>query len=143
MSSRDGSDPASSRRGLAPAAASVDRFLVEAARAKTPAVHATHRLLFAIDATASRQPTWDLACELHAELFTEAANLGNIAIQLCYYRGLAEFVATRWATTPTQLRDRMVSVACVGGRTQLKRVLDHALREATLHPVRALCALPG
>ncbi len=60
----------------------------------------THRLLFALDATASRQPTWDLACELHAELFDEAARLGNIAIQLCYYRGLDEFVATPWTTKP-------------------------------------------
>ena len=41
--------------------------------ARTPSVRSTHRLLFGIDATASRQPTWDLACELHAELFAEAA----------------------------------------------------------------------
>jgi hypothetical protein len=138
MTSRGGSDEASSHRNLSPAKTSVDSFLAEASRAKMPSSRSTHRLLFAIDATASRQPTWDLACELHAELFTEAGRLGNIAIQLCYYRGLSEFVASRWATTPTQLADQMSSVTCLGGRTQLNRVLAHAVHEAATHPVRAL-----
>ena len=117
---------------------SVDQFLAEASRTKRPVERSTHRLLFGIDATASRQPTWDLACELHAELFAEAARVGNIAIQLCYYRGLNEFVATHWATTPSQLRDRMVDVTCRGGRTQVARLLKHTLNEASQHPVRAL-----
>lgn len=117
---------------------SVDQFLAEASRAKHPVERSTHRLLFGIDATASRQPTWDLACELHAELFAEAARVGNIAIQLCYYRGLNEFVATRWATTPSQLRDQMIAVACRGGRTQVGRLLKHTLDEASRNPVRAL-----
>ena len=118
--------------------ASVDRFLTEVSTAQTPSVRATHRLLFGIDATASRQPTWDLACELHAELFAEAARAGNLAIQLCYYRGLNEFVASQWATTPDHLREQMLSVSCRGGRTQLRRLLEHALNEATRYPVRAL-----
>jgi hypothetical protein len=118
--------------------ASVDQFLVEASRTKAPDERSTHRLLFGIDATASRQPTWDLACELHAELFAEAERIGNIAVQLCYYRGLNEFVATHWATTPSQLRDQMVEVICRGGRTQVGRLLKHTLDEASRHPVRAL-----
>jgi hypothetical protein len=121
-----------------PRSASVDQFLAKAARTALPTERSTHRLLFGIDATASRQATWDLACELHAELFAEAARAGNIAIQLCYYRGLSEFVASRWATTPDQLRDEMISVACRGGRTQLVRLLRHAVAEAARHPVRAL-----
>ncbi len=117
---------------------SVDQFLSEVSDARVPSVRSTHRLLFGIDATASRQPTWDLACELHAELFAEAARLGNIAIQLCYYRGSNEFVASQWATTSSQLREQMISVACRGGRTQVRRLLEHALQEAIQHPVRAL-----
>ena len=31
------------------------------------------RLIFALDATMSRQPTWDQACRLQAEMFREAA----------------------------------------------------------------------
>jgi len=118
--------------------ASVDQFLTEVSGARTPSVHTTQRLLFGIDATASRQPTWDLACELHAELFAEAERVGNLAIQLCYYRGLNEFVASQWATTSSQLLEQMISVSCRGGRTQVRRLLEHALLEATRHPVRAL-----
>jgi hypothetical protein len=117
---------------------SVDQFLSDAARARLPSVRTTHRLLFALDATASRQITWDLACELHTELFNEAARLGNIAIQLCYYRGLDEFVATPWTTEAAQLEHDMSTVRCRGGRTQIGRLLDHATREASLHPVRTL-----
>lgn len=117
---------------------SVDQFLAEASRAKHPVERSTHRLLFGIDATASRQATWDLACELHGELFAEAARVGNIAIQLCYYRGLHEFVATPWSTTPSQLHDQMISVTCRGGRTQVGRLLKHTLDEASRHPLRAL-----
>ena len=54
------------------------------------------RLMFALDATASRQPTWDIACELQAEMFSEAAALGGLDIQLAYYRGFGEFAATPW-----------------------------------------------
>jgi hypothetical protein len=32
----------------------------------------------------------------------------------------------------------MISVSCRGGRTQLRRLLEHSLREASMHPVRAL-----
>lgn len=117
---------------------SVDQFLSAAARTKLPGARTTHRLLFALDATASRQATWDLACELHAELFNEAARIGNIAIQLCYYRGLEEFVATPWTTEAARLKHDMSCVSCRGGRTQIGRLLDHATREASLHPVRAL-----
>jgi hypothetical protein len=94
--------------------------------------------MFAVDATASRQPTWDLACELHAELFVEAARIGNIAIQLCYYRGVGEFVTSQWMTTPAQLREQMIAVACRGGRTQLVRLLRHTVQEAARHPLRGL-----
>ena len=117
---------------------SVDQFLTQARVARPPAARATHRLIFSIDATASRQPTWDLACELHTELFTEAAQLGNIAIQLCYYRGIGEFAASPWTTTPAQLRDEMGVVSCRGGRTQLVRLLRHAVEQAARHPLRGL-----
>lgn len=117
---------------------SVGQFLSDAARAKSPTVRTTHRLMFALDATASRQQTWDLACELHAELFNEAAQLGNIAIQLCYYRGIDQFVASPWTTEAAQLARNMNAVSCRGGQTQIVRLLDHAVREASRHPVRTL-----
>lgn len=117
---------------------SLDAFIDAANRAPAPTARDTHRLVFALDATASRQPTWDLACELHAELFNEADRLGNVAIQLCYYRGHREFHASRWATTPGALRGQMLGVTCRGGMTQLTRLLSHAAEEAGAHPLRAV-----
>src|SRR3546814_9870581 len=35
------------------------------------------RLIFAMDATASREPTWDRACRLQGEMFKETAALGG------------------------------------------------------------------
>jgi hypothetical protein len=40
---------------------------------------------FALDATASRQPTWDTACELQVDMFREAATTGGLDMQLVYY----------------------------------------------------------
>ncbi|MGE0565694.1 MAG: VWA domain-containing protein, partial [Pseudolabrys sp.] len=36
------------------------------------------RLIFALDATMSRQPTWDTACVLQADMFREAAGVGGL-----------------------------------------------------------------
>jgi hypothetical protein len=115
----------------------VDRFLEQAAANRPPVPRVTQRLIFALDATASRAPVWDLACELHTELFDAAASHGNLAIQLCFYRGQREFVASRWSTTPAALLDDMQCVTCKGGRTQLLRVLEHVVQESVHHPVRA------
>ena len=48
---------------------------LERARALGPAATAgaRGRLVFALDATMSRQPTWDMACALQADMFREAA----------------------------------------------------------------------
>ena len=87
--------------------------------------------------TASRAPTWALACSLHAELFAAARDAGNIAVQLAYYGGL-DFHTTDWSATPSALLERMLDVRCVGGRTQILRLLRHVSEEARRHPLRAL-----
>src|SRR4029077_8011790 len=46
------------------------------------------RLVFALDATASREPTWDLACSLQSQMFSEVATIGGLSIQLAFYRGI-------------------------------------------------------
>ena len=48
------------------------------------------RLIFALDATVSRQPTWDQACHIQAEMFQETEALGGLDVQLVYYRGFRE-----------------------------------------------------
>lgn len=96
------------------------------------------RLIFALDATASRQPTWDRACRLQGEMFTETATLGTLAIQLVWYRGFNDFGATPWLTQTAELVRRMTAVTCLGGMTQIGRVLSHAIEETRRHKIKAL-----
>ncbi|HDZ57230.1 MAG TPA: VWA domain-containing protein [Pseudomonas xinjiangensis] len=96
------------------------------------------RLVFALDATASREATWDQASHLQSELFLATKDLGGLAIQLCYYRGYKEFKATRFVTQTKQLLQLMNAVSCLGGITQIGRVLEHAVRETRSAPVKAV-----
>lgn len=96
------------------------------------------RLIFALDATASRQPTWDRACGIQGDMFRAADNLGGLAVQLCFYRGFGEFSASPWYTSSDDVVQRMTSVFCLGGLTQIGKVLRHTLREAKRSKVNAL-----
>jgi len=96
------------------------------------------RLLFAIDATASRQPTWDRASHLQQEMFRASGKVASLAVQLCYYRGFAEFKASPWLTDSATLARLMGQVHCEGGHTQIARLLRHALAEHGKASVRAL-----
>ena len=96
------------------------------------------QLIFALDATASREATWDEACHLQSELFVAARDLGGLAIQLCYYRGFGEFKATGFVTETGQLLSLMNGVSCLGGRTQVSRVLAHAVKETRAKAVKAV-----
>jgi hypothetical protein len=87
------------------------------------------RLIFALDATMSRQPTWDQACRLQADMFREAAAIGGLAIQLVYYRGLGECRASSWVAEPARFGELMSRIDCRGGHTQIAKVLAHARRE--------------
>lgn len=96
------------------------------------------RLLFAMDATASREPTWDTACNIQGQMFQETAALGGLDIQLCYYRGLGEFNASSWTSNSTDLLQQMTAVFCLGGHTQIEKVLRHAIAETKKKKVNAL-----
>jgi hypothetical protein len=88
------------------------------------------RLIFAMDATASRQPSWDQASQIQGDMFTETAALGGLEMQLAFYRGFGEFKVSPWLTDPGQFLSRMTSVFCLAGETQIAKVLRHALNEA-------------
>jgi hypothetical protein len=96
------------------------------------------RLVFALDATASRQPTWDQACRLQGEMFQETAALGGLEIQLAYYRGFGEFTASDWTSDSQSLTRDMTGVFCLAGETQIEKVLRHAVRETKKKRVNAL-----
>src|SRR5262249_59366609 len=57
----------------------IDAFLAQVrAFERGPATGRRGRLIFALDATMSRQPTWDTACRLQADMFLEAQAIGGI-----------------------------------------------------------------
>jgi hypothetical protein len=96
------------------------------------------RLVFAMDATASREPTWDRACHIQAEMFSETAALGGLEVQLLYYRGFGECRASRWAASGPELQRLMTGVRCLGGQTQIRKVLSHAIRETGKRKIDAV-----
>jgi hypothetical protein len=133
--------PPQTRLDTAPASkggTAVDRFLNEAANLPAPSEGGRGRLLFALDATMSRQPTWDMAAAHQGAMFDAAAGRGGLRVRLAFFRGAGEFRATPWIGDPHRLQTAMSKVGCRGGRTQIGRVLDWALREAEAEPLAGL-----
>ncbi len=121
-------------------ASEVEAFLrkVASTPAPTPGAEARGRLIFAMDATASREPTWDRASHLQAEMFKETEALGGLEVQLIYYRGFGECRASRWVANSGELLRFMTGVFCLAGRTQLGKVLKRAIKETRQKKVSAL-----
>jgi hypothetical protein len=142
---QDGDDrtPAPASQSGDPATASsraeIDAFLAQV-RTLAPGTEPGKRgrLIFALDATMSRQPTWDTACRLQADMFREAASIGGLDIQLGYYRGFAECRVSGWVGQSERLAHLMSAIDCRGGRTQIGKIMAHAARETRRTKVQAL-----
>src|SRR3989440_12395005 len=118
--------------------AEIDAFLAQVkGLAPTAEPGRRGRLIFALDATMSRQPLWDTACKLQADMFREAAAIGGLDVQLIYYRGLAECRASRWVSQAERLGELMSRIDCRGGHTPLGKVLPHARPETEREKVPA------
>jgi hypothetical protein len=123
----------------APATSQLDAFLAEIKElAGGGSSGGRGRIIFALDATASRQPSWDTACQLQADMFREAASAGGLDLQLVYYRGLNECKASKWISDPLQLGKTMSRIMCDAGHTQIEKILIHAKKETMLLKVNAL-----
>jgi hypothetical protein len=116
----------------------VDAFLAKVRAAPLPAPGQRGRLIFALDATASREPTWDVAAQIQAEMFNETASLGGLDVQLVFYRGFGELVAGPWDSRAADMLARMAAVRCLAGQTQIAKVLQHARAETRRGKVNAL-----
>jgi hypothetical protein len=95
------------------------------------------RLIFALDATASREPTWDMASQLQAAMFEEAAKIGGLDVQLVYYRGNDEVRHTSWFSDAHELVSRMSAIRCMSGATKIARILRHIRSEHEREKVAA------
>ncbi|MBO6816627.1 MAG: VWA domain-containing protein [Rhizobiaceae bacterium] len=113
----------------------ISRFLETASELKQEGLG---RLVFAMDATMSRQPTWDRACNIQSSMFHKAGNKTGLAVQLVYFRGHGECRASRWVSNPEALGDLMTRIDCRGGITQIGKVLRHTIRETGKKKVSAL-----
>lgn len=141
---RDPTVPKSGARseGTTPAevkstASDIAAFVAKARSMAQTQAH-TGRLIFALDATMSRQPTWDMACQLQADMFREAGRVGGLHVRLVYFRGVRECRASPWISDTAHLARLMSKIQCQGGHTQLGRVLSDARREAAASGVRAV-----
>jgi len=133
-SRKDGSLP----EGRASSSEDIAAFVAKARAMSPHTAGGRGRLVFALDATMSRQPTWDMACTLQADMFREAASVGSLDIRLVYYRGFDECRATGWISDSAQLARLMGKIDCQGGNTQIGKVLSETRREAVAAGVRAL-----
>lgn len=128
---RDSSDkhPVSSKND-------VQQFLSKVA--SLPKTSGDARLIFSLDATASRQGTWDVASQLQNEMFLSAQSLGGLNVQLCYFRGFGEFFSSDWQSNPDDILGIMSSIQCQAGATQLHRLLQHACDENQQKKIKCL-----
>jgi hypothetical protein len=143
LMSADKTTPAPKTAGEITETASSDSDVAEFIRQmKSIAPSATDgrrgRLIFAMDATMSRQPTWDMALKLQADMFIEVKAIGGLDVQLIYFRSYDECRASNWVSDPEALARLMTSIRCLGGFTQIRRILTHARREAEKQRVNAL-----
>jgi len=96
------------------------------------------RLIFSLDATASRQSTWDVASQLQNEMFVSAQSLGGLNVQLCYFRGFGDFFSSDWQSDSKKLLGIMSSIRCQAGATQLQRLLQHSVDENQAKKIRCV-----
>jgi len=117
----------------------VDAFLAKV-NAMPPATQAgeSGRLIFAMDATMSRQPSWDRALQIQGEMFEETAKIGGLDVQLIFFRGFGECKASKWVSDGRALAHLMSTVSCRGGHTQIEKVLRQAIEQTRQKKVQAL-----
>lgn len=136
-----GAVPSPSSSGQTPQASSagdVDAFLARVKSLGPATTTGRGRLVFAMDATMSRQPTWDMALALQAEMFHTVAEVGGLDVQLVFFRGAGECRASKWVSDPDALARLMTTVDCRGGYTQIGKVLAHARQETERRRISAL-----
>lgn len=95
-------------------------------------------LIVALDATASRQGTWDQATHLTSQMFKAVAATGALSMQVGYFRGDSTCAFSAWKDDPLTLMHTMQKIVCAGGLTQIRKVLEHAAKENAKQKVSAM-----
>jgi hypothetical protein len=117
----------------------ISAFLEKVRSMPTPAKSGDRgKLIFAMDATMSRQATWDRALSIQSEMFAETSRIGGLDVQLVFFRGFNECRASKWVSEPKALAKLMTTVDCRGGNTQIARALSHVRKETKSTKVNAV-----
>ena len=83
------------------------------------------RLVFGVDATASREPAWDTARKVTDALFR--ALPGELDVALAVHGGSRLHTFTAFTANAATLRDRAAAITCCEGATRLLPILSRAL----------------
>jgi hypothetical protein len=120
-----------------PAKSSINSLMKKAgAVAKANAPRA--RIVFALDATASREPTWQMAKQLQAQMLQEAARIGTLDVSLAFFRGLDDTNFSEFTSSADHLVDLMNQIRCEMGTTQIGTILHHSLKLHNESPIAAI-----
>ncbi|WP_235355384.1 vWA domain-containing protein [Aliterella atlantica] len=82
------------------------------------------RLLFAMDATASREASWNIAKEITGAMFEAVP--GELDVALVYHSGGRLQQMTEFSSQAKAFLDKVQSVRCSAGGTALNQILDAA-----------------
>lgn len=84
------------------------------------------RLLFAMDATASREASWNVAKEITGAMFEAVP--GELDVALAYHSGGRLREMTPFSSEARAFLDKVQAVRCSAGRTALNEILDKAAK---------------
>ena len=99
------------------------------------------RIAFVIDATMSREHSWDAAAQIQAEMFAEAAKFGTLEMQVTYFRGFDEVKSSVWTSDARELQHFMGRVRCDSGHTKYARALACVRKEHQQQAISAVIAI--
>jgi hypothetical protein len=91
------------------------------------------RLIFAVDATASREPAWTAARQV-TDVLVKALP-GALDVALAVHGGSRVHTFTAFTSDARTLRDRAAGVSCVAGMTRLLPILSTSLKHPAVRVV--------
>src|SRR5262249_45195432 len=91
------------------------------------------RLVFAVDATASREPAWAAARQVTDALVK--ALPGELDVALAVHGGARVHTFTEFTNNPATLRDRAAGISCIAGMTRLLPILATSLKRQAVRVI--------
>jgi hypothetical protein len=113
--------------GVAAVSGATTRFLEKVGQKVAPT---GGFLKIGMDATMSRQPMWAETIPMMGEVVGIFAEL-KLMLGVAFFRGLNELKSLAWSDNAASIQKAMSAVQCEGGNTQIGRLLDLAIADAT------------